>query len=502
MRQLADDPLPPTAAAERLLQPHGWLTPASARIAFGLLIVLVLGLAASVAAHLRAQLFDDERRQAELIARVLADHTVRSLETIDLTLATLAGAVERPGGLPGGAEARALIDAALLDSTLQGVAALRSLSLVTPEGQVLASTRGENLGLRIDLARLGLRPGRPIPRLGPLQRARDLDDLQPDAVPVAQPVDLIPMVRKIELGEFSGGYLVAALNPDAFANHYGMTAMPSGHSASLASYDGRLLVAGAEVDAQPGTDLRLVPIWAEHLPQLEHGSLIGAGIDPGEYVVAWRVLRAYPLVVLVERRVSEALAGWQDQTRLIAALGLLGVSALLMLGSLAIRSLSEQAEARKVLAQSMLALRDRERMLSTLVDNVQELMFRTDAEGRIDFVNGRWEPFSGHPHDYAIGRRLGELFVPADRSRIDALFAPGALPAPGAKLMARLQQRGGGERPLEIVVAPLHGPQGKAALAYTGFAIDVSEREQARDALRAQHAVMRRLREEGASAFD
>lgn len=486
MRILAPAETPPGADHEGLLQAQRWLTPAGARWAFGLMIAVVLGLALAVAAHLRSEVLVDERRQAELIARVLEDHTTRSLETIDLTLATLAGAIEGAGSSEGHTSPHKLVDAALLDPTLQGVAALRSLSLVSAEGRVLGSTRSDNVGVRIDLRRVGLRPDRPIPRLGPMQRARDLDDLAQGAPPTPQPRNLMPMVRAIEVGAFNGFYLVAVLNPDAFANHFGMTSMPSGHSASLASYDGRLLVPGADVDAQPGTDLSLMPVWAQHLPRAEHGSLIGAGIDPGEYVLAWRVLRSYPLVVVVERKLGEAMTGWADQARLIAALSLFAVAALLLLSGLATRSLRVQAEARKALAQSMAALRDREQMLSALVDNVQELMFRTDAEGRVGFVNGRWQLFSGHPQEYAIGRRLAELFVAADRQLIDGLFAPGAVVEPGAKVLARLLRRDGGERPLELVLAPLHSPKGKAPLGYTGFAIDVSEREQARSALRAR----------------
>ena len=59
--------------------------------------------------------------------------------------------------------------------------------------------------------------------------------------------------------------------------------------------------------------------------------------------------------------------------------------------------------------------------LSTIVESVQELLFRTDAEGRLTFVNARWGPATGAREADAIGRPLADWVAPESAGAVRSL---------------------------------------------------------------------------------
>ena len=117
--------------------------------------------------------------------------------------------------------------------------------------------------------------------------------------------------------------------------------------------------------------------------------------------------------------------------------------------------------------------------------SVQELIFRTDAEGRITFVNARWAALSDAGIDSARGRRFSELACPQDRERTAALFRlddrAGARQAQVCMPAAQ-----GQPRYFQLAVVPLHG-EGRI-IGFAGSAVDVSERVAADEQLQHQLA--------------
>ena len=55
------------------------------------------------------------------------------------------------------------------------------------------------------------------------------------------------------------------------------------------------------------------------------------------------------------------------------------------------------------------------------LDQLREIVFETDADGRIVFLNAAWERILKHPRDVCLGRALTEFVVDNDRSLWDAL---------------------------------------------------------------------------------
>ncbi len=135
--------------------------------------------------------------------------------------------------------------------------------------------------------------------------------------------------------------------------------------------------------------------------------------------------------------------------------------------------------------------RQRTRSLATLLGSVQALVFRTDAQGRIDFANPRLLALAGPD---VMGRTLRDIVIAPDRDAARALFAAGR-PGDGAR-----EQRltciaaDGRPRHLEVSVQPLLDEAGRL-VGHAGSALDVSERVLAQERLQAQGSFNRMLME-------
>jgi PAS domain S-box-containing protein len=131
------------------------------------------------------------------------------------------------------------------------------------------------------------------------------------------------------------------------------------------------------------------------------------------------------------------------------------------------------------------ALRESEARYRSVVSEVQEVIFRTDADGRWSFLNPAWTEITGFTCEETRGTGLIDFVHPEDRA--DELAEFRAL-ADGAKDSARREVRyltkQGGVRWLEVharVNRDAHG----VLLGTAGTLRDVTERREAEEALRA-----------------
>jgi PAS domain S-box-containing protein len=189
--------------------------------------------------------------------------------------------------------------------------------------------------------------------------------------------------------------------------------------------------------------------------------------------------------MLVEVDQEAALAGWRRRLWATSGAGLLASVLIAMLTVAAARSLAarEMARNERDLAQRQVAQREQE--FEVTLRSVQELIFRTDAEGRLLFVNQRGQSLLARGLGDALDQPLWPMVVAAQRARARALFAPDG-PRSVRQLQARVQDEQGGLRSLDINVLPLW--QDNRLIGFAGSAVDVTERVQAQDRLQAQLA--------------
>ena len=460
-----------------------------------MVLLAAVGLALMVAAVLAVLLWQErdeavaaQRQRGELFARVLEDHVTRSFESVAFSLATLAAAAAEEG-----------IDAAArsgatLSQALSSQPQLRGLAVLDAQGLVRASSVPRDVGLQIDLARLGPAPVPGRGSIGPYVAGRGLGDLlaSGSAASAAAPagVGFIPMLRNVVTRDGHGLLLVALINPDALVNHMRLTLHDDDSTAVLATYAGQLLM--ATTDLPPGSSLARLPVFQSYLPQREHASYVGTGVQPGEQVMAFRVSRSLPLVLLVERPLATVMAEWVDKAAYRLALGLLAAAVIAGFGYVAARSLRLREQARERLDQAQAEVARRERELSVIARSVQELLFRTDRDGVLTFVNERWAAATGAAAEAALGRHLASLVREASRGDVECLFA---LDDNGGVRSAHavMEPEAGRVRRFDFAVVPLH--HAGQLVGFAGSAVDVTDRHEAGERLQEQLEFSARLLE-------
>lgn len=471
--------------AARLLSGKGGLP--SGRFVLGTGVVLALAVATAAAWLGNRQYQADlavERARGELLARVLEDHATRTVETSAIALASMA---ELLAAQP--AADATEIGPSVLNQALIGLPFLRGVAVLDRQGNVLTSSLPAESGRMIDLRMLGPWPAAGRDRLGALVPGRNLGDLVGGVGPSNTPpgVGFIPLMRQVQMRSGEGLLVVALINPDALSNHMALTLGDERSAAVLADYGGIVLVGTPSAPAPPGAKLSAHPVFARYLAQREHGSFLGDGVRPQPQVVAFRVSRLRPLVVITEHPQAVVQAVWWESMRGFFVMA--GVVILFVIGMTvtARRSLRAREAVRHQLDIAQADVAERERELSVTIKSVQELIFRADARGVITFANARWSLVTGVGSQGAVGRRLSEFVPPEQRDAVQHLFAENT--GLGVRSIAVSIASGDGAKPLHFDVAVVPLLQGGRVAGFAGSAVDVTERVVAQNRLQTQHEV-------------
>ncbi|MDR7296841.1 PAS domain S-box-containing protein [Pelomonas aquatica] len=429
-------------------------------------------------------------RQA-LLARVLEDHASRSLDATQIALAGLADVAAR------GAPPEVL--QALLGQTQASLGFLRGVALLDEGGHVLAAADPADRGVQLAPAALGPWPAPGRDAVGGFVAARSLAGLAGtgEASVVPPGVGFIPVLRGLRLPDGRGALLTALLNPDALANFQQLTLNDPQAAAALVDLDGRLLAATHGAGQLAGE--RLARLLAAGAPLArvragsEHGRWEGAGLREEAQLGSYRALRARPLVVLVELPQAELRRHWLATLRDLGppAFGL--AAALLALSGIGAAALRARERAALDLDRAQREVAERERELSAIFGSVQDLLFRTDAAGRVTFINEGYARLSGHAAGRVVGLPLQQLFGGSPRvaALFDARDADEADEARPHQVRADWLAPDGQARSFEIHLVPLRRSDG--VLEWVGSAADVSGLMRAQAELRAQLGLARSL---------
>ena len=433
----------------------------------GIVVLVVAAAGAEIARH-RAASLDDRLDRTALLARVLSDHAVRSVDAVSLVLVNLSHALAN-GGVPQAA-------AGGFATELGSLPQLRGLAVLGTDGIVLASTAPHEVGRHVDIARLGTLPTEGAERIGQALPIRTLQDLIRDVPPPVQPAGIssLPILRLAVLPDGQPVLLVALLHVDTLATHMRLALDDARSLAVLSTYAGDVLTSTDAALVPPGRSLAGTPLFRERLARNDHGTLVGTGLGGEAAIVAWRASRRLPLVVLVEHPRQALLdARAAHETTLAIGAGIVSLF-ILLASSLAARSLRAREAARAEVARS-------QEELSLIVGSVQELLFRTDEQGRLTFVNARWNEI-GITAD-VIGQPLAALAAPGHDEAVLKLFDPagGELPRTAH---AELRSCDDSRRRYDLAVSPLL--EGRRIRGYAGSAVDVTARWVAQQRLQSQ----------------
>lgn len=429
---------------------------------------------------------NSELARSELQARVLEDHATRSVESVSVLLTSLSSQLD-PADLAGG---HAKTDA-LLEQSLVALPHLRGLSVVDGSGQVLASSVRADVGLRIDLRRLGATPAPGREYLGGFVAGRTLGALAADSAAgtVRPGIGFIPLVRAQERQAL---YLVALINPDSIASYQLRTLDDPVKSAYLLSYQGEVLSTTGPGTVAPGAMLATHPVYRDYLPAIEHASYVGIGSASERQLVAFRLSRTRPLLVLVEHPHQAIVSGWLREIRWFGLGTVVVISFLGAMTVLARRSLRSREKALDALDMARLDVVRREQELRVLVRSLQELVFRTDLGGVLSYANDRWVALRGGTMAGLLAQPLADLVEPGDRAAIASLFERDS--GLGVRTAtAQLQAQSGKLYRFDFAVVPLMNAD--TIVGFAGSAVDVTEQHAAEQALQSQLGFVAQLLE-------
>jgi len=465
---------------------RGRLSSTGAAVAGGVLVLVTLLVAVAFSRNEYLSQLNSELARSELQTRVLEDHATRSVESVSMLLTSLSSQLD-PADLAGG---HARTDA-LLEQSLVALPHLRGLSVVDGTGQVLASSVRADVGLRIDLGRLGATPAPGREHLGGFIAGRTLGALAADgtAGTVRPGIGFIPLVRAQERQAL---YLVALINPDSIASYQLRTLDDPVKSAYLLSYQGEVLSTTGPGTAAPGAMLATHPVYRDYLPAIEHASYVGRGSASERQLVAFRLSRTRPLLVVVEHPQQAIVSGWLQQMRWFFVGTVVVVSFLGAMTVLARRSLRSREKALDALDMARLEVVRREQELLVLVRSLQELVFRTDPGGVLSYANDRWVALRGGTMAELLAQPLAELVEPGDRAAIASLFERDS--GLGVRTAtAQMQAQSGKLYRFDFAVVPLMNAD--TIVGFAGSAVDGTEQHAAEQALQSQLGFVAQLLE-------
>ena len=370
------------------------LPPARPRRIGALLLALLIGgwLAAFgfTIGRLHTKALDESLATAYTHTRNFEEHLTQTLQVIDLLAINL----------DPGTNTRLKSDeiSAIANAALRPAPYLRSLSLLDAEGRVIGSSARQNLGQRVDLRDffpVG-DPSAEVLRIGAPRPGRDISDnaaagqklpLTPTAV------NVIPVLRRLP-GQ-SARWILAAINPDYFINHFAQLLDPHEGRVQLLRYDG-LLLASSGLNDPPGAK-EVAGDVMRRLEQGEFGRFEQTLGDGRRVLSAYRASSRFPALIAVHIDREQALAAWRAESQHMAVIFLPALAALSIGGLLALRR-----QARIAVEE---AERHRQARLSASVfDSSNDAIVLTLPNEEIISCNPAFQRITGYERAEVLGK--------------------------------------------------------------------------------------------------
>jgi len=455
-----------------------------------LLIAVSLGvLAGSFIVFESGEIRQNRLNTVALHARGLNDQIASVVDATEGILNSLKPVIEHIG--PSGNHVRLTSS---LEDGLRGRPFLRSLSWLDERGRVVASSNRENLGLVINLARIGFSEGvstktsvtdpRPArARLLSIASGRDLADLGLTPIERAR-ILVLPMIQPIQTPT-SAGHLVALLNPDYFSTQFDRALDNEPLRALLVGLDGRLIVSSSNFDMPAGSSLLNLAAFHKHLPAHEFASEISEGADGSQVLSAFRVTRDWPLMTLVEQSDEVYL----DEIRLTAAWVMAFVlTSWIIIASGTIvsrRALLNDERSSLDLALAHAATQASESRKLAILQSSLDAIVTIDGAGRVIEFNRAAESLFGYAADFAQGKPMDTLIVP-HHLRAQHLEGMARYQAVGtsrvlnSRIEIEARHADGTVFPVELTIVPIQTETGEL---FTATLRDIRARRQAEEEL-------------------
>ena len=361
-----------------------------------------------------------------------------------------------------------------LSEDISQLPALRSLSVVDATGRILASSTPGNRGRQLSsdaLAALAGVPGLPLDVSIPWT-GRDLAD----GVPARKPINVRDTSYFFTLASRSpqagpGGpvWLVAAVNPDFFANFLSAVAERPDFVVELYRYNGVLLTSTQPQTRSPGYNAAAHPVFREWLPEREIG-LIDPDLTAGApQILAFRASRRFPVVLQARLDHEAALTGWRDEVQHLIQ-GTAGTLLFVML----LTWLLYRQQLRRAVAEA--AIRSEIELAARVFDVSYDGIMITDTHNHILRVNAAFTQMTGYTLEEVQGKTPGVLSSGQhDASFYASLWA--SIRDTGQWVGEITNRRKNGEQfPERLAISTVNDAAGRIT-HYIGTFADISQRK-------------------------
>jgi diguanylate cyclase (GGDEF)-like protein/PAS domain S-box-containing protein len=348
----------------------------------GLLLVAAVAISTGfILSNLRSRALADSEREVRNIALVLAEHTDRAFQALDLVQTSLIDRMQTLGisSIDDYERQMSSHDVHLmLKDKIASLPQVAAVILINSDGKVLNFSRSW-----------------PIPAISVADREH-FKAFQSDAQLtsyVSKPersrgtgIWTIYLARKLigPGGEFLG-VVTGAIELAYFERFFGSIALGAGSGISLFRRDGVLLARFPPRDP-PGSSYSQGALFTSVLSRADQGVIrLTSFIDGEERLIAGQSLTHYPVVVAVATTVAAALADWRG-----AATYMSGVAVLLMLVIGAIVLLSLRQIKNYELFVEARAENDQKMRLGAALNNMRQGLLMFDSGGRLVLYNQRY----------------------------------------------------------------------------------------------------------------
>jgi PAS domain S-box-containing protein len=162
----------------------------------------------------------------------------------------------------------------------------------------------------------------------------------------------------------------------------------------------------------------------------------------------------------------------------------------------ALREAQEKAERKRAEAAARRSQRELRDVINTMPANVWSIL----PDGTVDFVNRRWQEFTGLPEEDALGWNWQAVVHPDDRTRFVADWRAALESGKAMEGEVRLRRKDGQHRWWFVRNVPLHDDMGNIVKWY-GTAVDVEDRKRAEALLAGEKRILEMVAK-GDSLFD
>lgn len=357
------------------------------------------------------------------LASALESSVSRTVQTVDVTLASLGDAVTFGNLLnsePTESKENQTL-ASLLQERLRRSPHIRGLSLLNNRGVLAATTENPRLlgtsFAEMDLFRVHLSGQSSGLQIGTPVRGRFL---MPDGGAEDRLGKwVLPMSRAIRGADGTlVGVAIASVNPEYLQSVFRAVRNGLHGTVSLFRRDGVLLTRLPQDGAEGiGVSMAGTELFRVHLPMSEGSVFHETTPDGQDRITAYRATPIWPLVLSISRSEDEELAGWWNNQLEIAVVTL--GSGLVILLFTTVLTLLRRKDAQ---------LEDGNARFNALLETAVEGILTVRADGVIETANSAAHRIFGYPPGGLIGRHVQDLMEPrhhAAHSRIMEAIAAG-----------------------------------------------------------------------------